>query len=65
MTMLGVLIVFLTISFLIGERDRRRAESEMRRKLAEAFGKGKLFAVGLLLLTPVFYMILAFGSAQL
>lgn len=33
-------------------------------KLAEAFGKGKLFAVGLLLLTPVFYMILAFGSAQ-
>ena len=39
MTMLGVLIVFLTISFLIGERDRRRAESEMRRKLAEAFGR--------------------------
>lgn len=32
--------------------------------LAKAFGKGKLFAVGLLLLSPVFYMILAFGSAQ-
>lgn len=32
--------------------------------LAEKFGKGTGFALGLLLLWPIFYPILAFGSAQ-
>ena len=32
-------------------------------KLAEIFGKGKGFAIGLLLLFPVFALILAFGSS--
>ncbi len=32
--------------------------------LAKAFGKGGGFAAGLLLLGPIFYPILAFGSAQ-
>ena len=33
-------------------------------KLAKAFGKGIGFAVGLLLLQPIFILILAFGSAE-
>lgn len=33
-------------------------------KLAAAFGKGVLFGIGLWLLGPVFYLVLAFGSAQ-
>ena len=33
-------------------------------KLAAAFGKGVLFGIGLWLFGPVFYLILAFGSAQ-
>lgn len=33
-------------------------------KLAKAFGKGGGFAVGLLLLAPIFIMILGFGSAE-
>lgn len=33
-------------------------------KLAPAFGKDTGFAVGLILLAPIFYMILGFGSAQ-
>lgn len=32
--------------------------------LAKAFGKSVLFAVGLILLAPIFYCILGFGSAQ-
>lgn len=32
-------------------------------KLAAAFGKSKLFGVGLLLLSPLFMMILAYGSS--
>jgi hypothetical protein len=32
--------------------------------LAENFGKGTGFAIGLLLLGPIFFPILAFGSAQ-
>ena len=31
--------------------------------LAKAFGKGTGFTVGLILLSPIFYMILAFGDA--
>ena len=33
-------------------------------KLAPAFGKETAFAVGLILLAPIFYMILGFGSAK-
>lgn len=33
-------------------------------KLAKAFGKGTGFAVGLFFLTPIFYLILGFGSAE-
>ena len=33
-------------------------------KLAPAFGKGTGFAVGLILLSPIFYLILAFGDAK-
>lgn len=33
-------------------------------KLAPAFGKGTGFAIGLVLLTPIFYCILGFGNAQ-
>lgn len=33
-------------------------------KLAQAFGKGAGFIVGLILLNPIFLLILAFGSAQ-
>ncbi len=32
--------------------------------LARVFGKGGGFAVGLMLLTPVFWLMLAFGNAQ-
>lgn len=32
--------------------------------LAKNFGKGTGFAIGLILLGPIFYMILGFGSAQ-
>jgi len=32
--------------------------------LAKSFGKSMLFAVGLVLLSPIFYCILGFGSAQ-
>lgn len=32
--------------------------------VARAFGKGIGFAIGLILLAPIFYMILGFGSAQ-
>jgi hypothetical protein len=32
--------------------------------LAKSFGKGGGFAAGLILLSPIFYCILAFGSAQ-
>jgi hypothetical protein len=32
--------------------------------VAKSFGKGGLFAIGLLLLSPIFYCILGFGSAQ-
>lgn len=32
--------------------------------LAKSFGKSMLFAVGLILLAPIFYCILGFGSAQ-
>jgi hypothetical protein len=31
--------------------------------LAKSFGKGTGFAIGLILLTPIFYLILAFGEA--
>jgi hypothetical protein len=31
--------------------------------LAKSFGKGSGFAIGLILLTPLFYLILAFGDA--
>jgi hypothetical protein len=31
--------------------------------LAKSFGKGVGFAIGLILLTPIFYLILAFGDA--
>jgi hypothetical protein len=31
--------------------------------LAKSFGKGTGFAIGLILLTPIFYLILAFGDA--
>lgn len=33
-------------------------------KLAPAFGKDTGFAIGLILLAPIFYMILGFGSAK-
>jgi len=33
-------------------------------KLARSFGKGAGFGWGLLLLSPIFYMILAFGNAE-
>ena len=33
-------------------------------RLAKSFGKGGGFAVGLLFLAPIFYLILAFGSAR-
>lgn len=33
-------------------------------KLAKAFGKGAGFAVGLILLNPIFILILAFGSSR-
>ena len=33
-------------------------------KLAPAFGKETAFAIGLILLGPIFYMILGFGSAK-
>ena len=33
-------------------------------KLAKAFGKGGGFAVGLILLAPIFYLILGFGPDQ-
>ena len=33
-------------------------------KLAPAFGKDTGFAIGLILLAPIFYLILGFGSAQ-
>lgn len=33
-------------------------------RLAKAFGKSGGFAVGLILLTPIFYLILGFGSAK-
>ena len=33
-------------------------------RLAKAFGKGKLFFIGLLLLSPLFRMILGFGNAE-
>lgn len=33
-------------------------------RLAKVFGKGVGFGVGLLLLGPIFYMILGFGSAR-
>ena len=33
-------------------------------KLADCFGKGKGFAVGLVLLEPIFRLILGFGSAE-
>ena len=33
-------------------------------KLAPAFGKETAFAVGLILLAPIFYMILGFGNAK-
>lgn len=33
-------------------------------KLAKSFGKGAGFGIGLILLAPVFYLILAFGSAK-
>ena len=33
-------------------------------KLAPAYGKDTAFAVGLILLAPIFYMILGFGSAK-
>ena len=33
-------------------------------KLAKSFGKGTGFAIGLILLTPIFYMILGFGDAK-
>ena len=32
--------------------------------LAKSFGKGTGFALGLIFLAPIFYLILAFGSAQ-
>lgn len=32
--------------------------------IAKSFGKGVLFAIGLILLTPIFFCILGFGSAQ-
>lgn len=32
--------------------------------IARSFGKGVLFAIGLILLTPIFFCILGFGSAQ-
>lgn len=32
--------------------------------LAKSFGKGGVFTVGLILLAPIFYMILGFGSAE-
>ena len=37
--MLGVIVVFLALSFLIGLRDSRRNDARERRKLADAFGK--------------------------
>ena len=37
--MLGVIAVFLALSFLIGLRDSRRNDARERRKLADAFGK--------------------------
>ena len=33
-------------------------------KLAPAFGKDTAFAIGLILLSPIFYLILGFGSAK-
>ena len=36
----------------------------MNVKLAKVFGKSGLFAVGLIFLTPIFLLILAFGSAE-
>lgn len=33
-------------------------------KLAKSFGKGTGFAIGLILLGPIFYMILGFGDAK-
>ena len=36
----------------------------MNVKLAKSFGKGTGFAIGLILLTPIFYMILGFGDAK-
>lgn len=33
-------------------------------KLGQAFGKGAGFIVGLVFLTPIFQMILGFGSAE-
>ena len=33
-------------------------------KLAPAYGKDTAFAIGLILLAPIFYMILGFGSAK-
>lgn len=33
-------------------------------KLAQVFGKGTGFAIGLIFLNPIFLLILAFGSAQ-
>ena len=33
-------------------------------KLAKSFGKGTGFGIGLILLAPIFYLILAFGSAR-
>ena len=33
-------------------------------KLSKCFGKGKLFALGLIFFEPIFVMILAFGKAQ-
>ena len=32
--------------------------------LAKSFGKSELFTIGLVLLTPIFYLILGFGNAQ-
>ncbi|RMH11843.1 MAG: signal peptidase I [Planctomycetota bacterium] len=32
--------------------------------LAKSFGKGVLFAIGLILLAPIFFCILGFGSAE-
>ena len=45
-------IVVLVISVLLNVR------------LAKAFGKGTGFAIGLIFLTPIFMMILGFGSSQ-